>query len=109
MRKYQSKTQVLRQLKKQGLVNLSSTNNIKAIYFKFEKCDSVHDTHCSGHPSCSDKVIKEINDYISKHPDTSPRKISKIMNESHMTDRNVLKNKQVTPETVQNKLFSCFN
>ena len=70
MRKYQSETQVLRQLKNQGLVHLPSTHTIKIIYSKFVKCGSVHDMHRSGLPFCCHKVIKQINDSISKHPDT---------------------------------------
>ena len=52
-------------------------------------------------PSCSDKVIKEIEDGVSMHPGTSTRKMSKIINVSHMTLSNVLKNKlQGVPKVI---------
>ena len=89
--KYQSETQVIQQMKKQVLVNLPSTHTIKVIYSKFVKCGSVHDIHRLSRLLCSDNVIKEIDDCISKHTDTSTIKMSKIMNISHMTVPNVLK------------------
>ena len=63
--------------------------------------------HHSGWQSCSDKVIKAIDYYISKYPDTLTTKMSKIMNVSHMIAQCFVK--QTTPETIHNKLLPCFN
>ena len=42
------------------------------------KCGSVRDMHRLGPPSSSDKVIKEIDDYINKHPDTPTRRYQRL-------------------------------
>ena len=90
--KYQSKIQVRRELRKQGLINVPSRPTINGIYSKLLQCGSVHDILRSGRPLCSTKIIEKIKNLISSEPDTSTRKISKMVKVCHITVCNILKN-----------------
>lgn len=91
MAKFGSPTQVIRELKGEGIVNIPSNTSITNLYQKFCEFGTVHDLPISGRPKISEKKMNLIEEILHKNPRSTLTQISNQTGVSRSTAQRRIK------------------